>query len=555
MTAKIPFFILALNTFVFADIQDIERLVCKQPKQLDKTHIFSKLLSPQEARQFYTELINSSYALIWFDQELKPNKLYEELIAEIDGSYEYGLNPDKYHKKKIQEYVDKIKSNITNECEMYTGLDALLTDAYITLAKDLYYGFTDWRRFQAYKTKDDKFEWDRPKKAVLNIPKYLQESINKKEVAKSLQRLNPDFEEYHKLVDPLKKYRALHSQGGWDSVPTGAKIKINQTDSRILLIKKRLFAEGYLSEIVQEKNNVYNEESLINAIKEFQKKHNLTNDGVIGAKTIFALNLSSLDKVNKIILNMERFRWLDTQAIKTGAYISVNVPSFKMRVFENGDEEMNIKVIVGKKDRPTPILTSKLSYATLNPSWTAPGTIVKEDIIGKKNVLGYLQSHNMKVYANESGVEVNATTIDWKSYIGKDSVPFKFRAEAGKKNPLGEVKFNFDNKYSVYMHDTNERGLFQNQYRALSSGCIRIGEPKKLLNYLSEKNDTIGKIEVSKNKPSDQTIELKKKLPIIIRYMTVEADKNGSVYFYEDIYKHDERHLRSMDTLLTSKAG
>jgi len=505
-------------------------------------------------RLFYSEWSKSSRAFAWLDQEQKPSKLYEELMAEIDGSYDHGLYPDRYHKKEILEYMDKIEADGEDRCNVFASLDALLTDAYITLAKDLYYGFTDWGRFQSYKTskdpKDDKLEWDRPKKAPLDIPKYLLTSLEKKEVAKSLQALSPNLEEYHRLIESLKKYRTLHSNGGWDAIPIGVKIKINQTDSRIGLIKKRLVAEGDLDEVVNEKNDVYNEEGLINAIKAFQTRHNLTSDGVIGAKTITALNLSSADKVDKIILNMERLRWLDTGVVKTGAYISVNIPSFQMRVFENGDEMMNIKVIVGKKDRPTPILTSKLSYATLNPSWTAPSTIVKEDILGKKNVLGYLQSHNMKVYASAGGAEINASAIDWKSYAGKENIPFRFKAEAGKKNPLGEIKFNFDNKYSVYMHDTNERGLFQNQYRALSSGCIRVGEPKKLLTYLSEKNDIIENKEVSKNKPienkfADQTVELKKKLPIIIRYMTVETDKDGSVYFYEDIYRHDERHINA----------
>ncbi|HRF55811.1 MAG TPA: L,D-transpeptidase family protein [Campylobacterales bacterium] len=543
MTHKLLFFILFLNASLFAVTQEGDNVVCPQPKWLDKTHIFLKLESPLEARRFYSEQLKGLRAFAWFDQELKPSKLYEELMAQINDAYDHGLYPDKYHKKKIPEYMDKIEAGGENRCDAYANLDALLTDAYMTLAKDLYYGFTDWRRFQAYKiskdAKDDKFEWDRPKKAALDIPKYLQESLEKKEVGKSLQSLSPDFEEYRKLIDSLKKYRTLHANGGWDTIPTGTKIKINQTDGRIGLIKKRLVAEGDLDEVVNEKNNIYNEESLINAVKAFQIRHNLTNDGVIGNKTIAAMNLSSSDKVNKIILNLERFRWIDTGIVKTGAYISVNIPSFQMRVFENGDEMMNIRVIVGKKDRPTPILTSKLSYATLNPSWTAPSTIVKEDILGKKNVLEYLQSHNMKVYANADGAEINATTIDWKSYVGKENTPFRFKAEAGKKNPLGEIKFNFDNKYSVYMHDTNERGLFQNQYRALSSGCIRVGEPKKLLDYLSEKNDTIEK------KITDQTLELKKKLPIIIQYMTVEAGKDGSVYFYEDIYRHDERHTNA----------
>jgi murein L,D-transpeptidase YcbB/YkuD len=201
-----------------------------------------------------------------------------------------------------------------------------------------------------------------------------------------------------------------------------------------------------------------------------------------------------------------------------------------------------MKVIVGKKERPTPILNSTISYAVLNPSWTAPETIVREDIIEKGNIDSYLAKHNMKVYMTLHGesVEVNSNHIDWKSYEGQSNIPYTFKADSGTLNPLGVVKFIFNNQYSVYMHDTNRRDLFQNEYRALSSGCVRLNEPNKLLTYLLEKEGKIlSKVKNSKE-VTDTIVSLRGKVPVVFRYMTVGVDKDHKINFYDDIYGYDD---------------
>ena len=216
-------------------------------------------------------------------------------------------------------------------------------------------------------------------KALKTSTKSLTKNLEQNSISTSLEALRPNFIEYTRMMDALKYYRELTEKGGWQTIPAGPTIRIGHNDARVELIKKRLFATAELKEITTLEHTTYDEEELIEAVKSFQKSHNLKPDGLIGKKTIHALNVPASKIVEKIILNLERFRWLTPNLDKVPGYISINIPAFKMQLYEEGHERINMKVIVGRKDRPTPVTHSKLSYAVLNPSWTAPQTIIKED--------------------------------------------------------------------------------------------------------------------------------------------------------------------------------
>lgn len=538
--------------------------LCKNFKELKKSDIFLGLNSLKETREFYIDYCKHSDALAWSDESLHLNHQAKELIQSIRDSYDEGLNPNKYHLQALEMQLEAFNNEMYQSGEekqhALNRIDVLLSDAYISLANDLYYGFTNWKRFKESKKeqnkklarnndsvkndKEDTIEWERPVKTPIYPSKYLMTNLTLDKISDSLSSLSPDSAEYHRLKESLKYFRTLHANGGWGKIPEGPTIRIKQSDERVSLIKKRLYVSGDYHERENNETILYNEIELIDAVKSFQTRHNLTNDGLIGKKTINALNISSSSKVSKIILNMERYRWFNNGMDQYQSYIDINIPAFQMQVLEEGKEVIEMKVIVGKKKRPTPILNSKISYAVLNPTWTAPTTIVKEDILQKDNMQEYLLDHNMRVYATVDGelVEVNYDEIDWSLYSDKEYVPYVFKADAGESNPLGVVKFIFNNKYSVYMHDTNQRYLFKNEYRALSSGCLRLSEPMKLLSYLLEKKDAI----IDKEEDADFIVNLKKKVPVVIRYMTVSVDKNNLVYFYDDIYGYDALQRESI---------
>jgi murein L,D-transpeptidase YcbB/YkuD len=201
-----------------------------------------------------------------------------------------------------------------------------------------------------------------------------------------------------------------------------------------------------------------------------------------------------------------------------------------------------MKTIVGRSERPTPILYSMVSYAVLNPSWTAPKTIVQKDILESKNISAFLQNHDIRVYENVRGElnEVDPTQIDWSLYAGKKQTPYTFKTDAGETNPLGKVKFLFPNSHFVYMHGTNTPALFKKSGRALSSGCIRLSSPQKLYDYLMDRwGNPENKTPDALEEP-DTSVRLQKKLPIFLRYMTIRADNNTTLTIYDDIYGYDE---------------
>ena len=475
-------------------------LVCSNLVDIENKNKFPNLINANETKKFYDEFCKQGNDFVWFEQNLTLNNKTNELRKAIDESYNHGLNDKLYHKEEINSLIKTYKNTtfqkIEDRINFVNKIEIILSDSYISLANDIYYGITDWSKFKSLQFSHDKilakkitdekklkqlemnitneieeekvrkFEWEKPQKAQFSAASNLLKSSNESKIYSTLNSLHPQFKEYSRLVNALKIYR--------------------------------------------------------------DKK-------------------ADKQKTNKIILNIERFRWITNNYDKSAKAVSVNIPSFKLQVLEYGEPVWNMRVIVGKPQRPTPILDAELTHATLNPYWTAPDTIIKEDILKKDNVAEYVESHNMKVFMNGKNGKtlINHKDINWTLHKGKKDVPFTFRAEPGKDNPLGSIKFKFPNKYSVYMHDTNKKEFFQHEYRAFSSGCVRLHEPIKLFAYFMNKNDIDINSLNSKNDP-EQSVSLNATIPISFKYMTAVADKNFNVTFYEDIYSYDETNMKAI---------
>lgn len=203
-----------------------------------------------------------------------------------------------------------------------------------------------------------------------------------------------------------------------------------------------------------------------------------------------------------------------------------------------------MKTIVGRASRPTPILYSTISHAVLNPSWTAPKTIIRKDILESKNISAFLQDHDIRVYEHVRGelYEIDPTQIDWNQYKEKKQIPYTFKTDAGETNPLGKIKFLFPNSHFVYLHGTNTPALFKKSDRALSSGCIRLSSPQKLYNYLMDQWENPDNKIQDTTEEADTSVRLQKKLPILLRYMTISVENSNSITLHDDIYGYDEAH-------------
>lgn len=448
--------------------------LCAQLIELKKSPRFDRLTRAIETAQFYNRRCEASESVAWLDENATLTSDANELLSAIDHSYDEGLNPQRYHRDEISQALEQLKKSDSVPPESLFWLDILLSDAYMTLAKDLNEGLSEWDELRSYKTaKGEKFEWDRPAIEPISYPEYLAEYLKFHRIARSLTSLSPDYEEYRRLRDALHAFR---------SAAANEPGKTNGSTSQKL--------------------------------------------------------------IEKLLINLDRFRWLPRGIEKNGTYIDVNIPSFTLRVVDHGYEIMRMKTIVGRSERPTPILYSKISYAVLNPSWTAPQTIIRKDILESKDISAFLQSHDIRVYERIGGelYEVDPSQIDWSLYAGKRQSPYTFKTDAGDTNPLGKVKFLFPNSHFVYLHGTNTPALFKKSNRALSSGCIRLSSPQKLFDYLMDRWENPVDQNTDTLEEPDISVRLQKKLPIFLRYMTISADQNSTLTVYNDIYGYDEAH-------------
>ena len=250
----------------------------------------------------------------------------------------------------------------------------------------------------------------------------------------------------------------------------------------------------------------------------------------------------TLFRKNQLVANMERWRW---QTSLPDRYISVNVPSFMLKVMEKDSVILQSKIIVGKKETPTPEIESVIRSFIIYPYWHVPKSIVKEILPHIQEDSLYLRRHNYDVLDNR-GV-INNSSIDWLAYNG-ENFPFVLRQREGSENTMGVIKFVFSNNYGVYLHDTNARGLFSKEDRALSHGCIRVQKAKALARYLAKDDDTYVSpedLDVYFLLQRRMEVKIVKPIPLLLQYFTC-VEKNGAIHFYEDIYGKDEAIIKAL---------
>jgi murein L,D-transpeptidase YcbB/YkuD len=249
------------------------------------------------------------------------------------------------------------------------------------------------------------------------------------------------------------------------------------------------------------------------------------------------------DSVETIIANLERYRWHQSRLIERS--IVINIPSEELTLSDHESAVIKMKVIIGRVDRRTPVVSSRITLLTINPTWTVPPTVFKEDIFPSlESDRGYLARHNMKVI-NHNGDEINVDSINW-STVDATHFPYYLREDAGPLNPLGRIKFSFPNDHSVYLHDTNMPSLFSKEDRTLSSGCIRIEHPMELAKLLIEGSGwTEAMIQEAITKGETKLVLLKKTMPVHITYFTALVS-HGELVLLRDVYQYDRVVLNAL---------
>jgi murein L,D-transpeptidase YcbB/YkuD len=373
-------------------------------------------------------------------------------------------------------------------------------------------------------------DWDLPEKNT-DVNQILAHAFEKDVLQTTIDSCKPQHIVYKKLKNALQIINTF-PKDTLKKIVFDGKIIPNDTSKALINIKKRLI---YWKDLEPQDSltRIYDTKT-INAIKRFQERHGLADDGVIGQGTLKALNYTKQDRKHQIIANLERWKWFPKNL--GDEYIIVNIPEYKLRLVENNDTIRKHKVIVGTSKRKTPILTSKLSYTVFNPTWTVPPTILKEDVIPatKKN-WNYLESKNITVYDN-SGNKISSS--QWNA---AKAMSYRYVQSPGSYNSLGMVKIMFPNRFSVYLHDTNHRDYFVKSNRSLSSGCVRVDEPLELtatllndsINYNQEKIGEILKTGETKN------VKFNKEILLHQWYWTAWSRENLLI-FRDDIYNLDQ---------------
>lgn len=331
---------------------------------------------------------------------------------------------------------------------------------------------------------------------------------------------------YKALKEQLSKYVDVAKKGGWPQVnPVKKPLKKGMNSPEIATIKKRLAATGDL--VAGDTSQLFTD-TLVMAVKNFQTRHGFTPTGIVSDSLIREMNVSVVNRIQQLLMNMDRMRWLANNP--TGNLIVVNIPEFEMHVYEGKQKAFDMDVVVGKEGHNTMMFNGDLNQVVFSPYWNVPSSIVTKEILPaiEKNPK-YLDKENMEITGDDDGVPV-------------------IRQKPGEKNALGRVKFLFPNSFNIYFHDTPSKNLFNKDQRAYSHGCIRLKEPEKMANYVlrNQPEWTPEKIEEAMNSGEQKFVKVKDPIPVVITYYTAWVDENGQLNFRKDIYGHDENLASKM---------
>jgi murein L,D-transpeptidase YcbB/YkuD len=469
---------------------------------------------------------NNDYTPLWSDKEhwLAPA---DSLFAFIADSKDYGLFPSDYHypglafiRRVIQEDTMARKN-----AAIWARADLMLTDAFFTLVKHLKQGRLPYDSVTLRKDSilpDELFT------------KTLASSLRSGNISASLQALEPKNRGYDSLKAYIKDFLATarFRKLTWIQYPN----KDSAALRRSLFL--RLREVGYIDSAAMDADTA----TFATAIRNYQRANKLKVTGKPSEEMATMMDNSDWEKFKRIAITLDRYKLLPDSL--PPIYVWVNLPAFTLQVVDSDTVVLESKVIVGAPKTRTPLLTSEISNFITYPQWTVPMSIImKEMLPAIKKSVDYLRKQNLMVVDDNDSVR-DPMTINW-ARLNKNNFPYQIKQRQGDDNSLGVMKFNFRNKYDVYLHDTNVRWMFDKSFRALSHGCVRVKEWRKLSGFLT-RNDTMryhpDTLKAWINRQEKHTVYGFAKVPIFLRYFTCEG-KKGRILFHDDIYGED-RQLR-----------
>lgn len=472
----------------------------------------------------------SPHYLLWLTPDKQKIDAALQLVATANAS---GLNREDYNLTSLQTEWQQISTQQSVSYNDLALLDTAISINLIHFLSDLHFGRIN--------SKSLKLNFSLEKKSAVFIPLILK-AIQQDNILQLASLVEPSIPIYQKLKKALLDYRKNKPEQSLLKLEYVDTIRPRDSSQQIIELRQQLSLLGIST---NNNHSVVYDQTLVDQVKNFQFHHGLTQDGIIGRKTIKALNIPVSHRTQQIRLALERLRWLPK--LQPGPSVLVNIPSFQLWAYptDKMDEQqaINMKVIVGKsnkKNLKSPVFTANMRYLEFSPYWNIPRSITFKEILPKlKDNPFYLEERNMELVSGFHNNEFAQPLTD-ESFELLQAGLLKLRQRPGKGNALGKVKFIFPNNYNVYLHDTPSRFLFNRSKRDLSHGCIRIEKPSTLAQFLlkSKKGWNSSRISEAMHLQSPKRVFLKKAVPVVIYYSTASIVRNELI-FYDDIYDYD----------------
>ena len=461
----------------------------------------------------------------------KPGPRGADILAVLQDAESHGLDPADYFVDKIRRYWE------SSDTAGLMRLDILLTLGMMRYVADQQEGRMEPREVDPElfaSARDAEVDWDALRQMALEAP----------DMKAFLEQQAPPYPQYPELRKKLAEYRTLAAKGGWPSIPEGKVLKPGMEDQRVKTVRKRLAVTGELDP--KHTDSAVLDTELEEAVKRFQRRHNLKPDGVVGIGTQAVMNVPVTSRIKQIIINMERYRWVKRTRMDDRLVV-VNIAGFEAVAGKPGTFDLTMPVIVGKEYHKTPVFSDTIKYVEFNPYWNVTPSIARNETLPElKKDPRYLKKHNMRIFKGwePDAPELDATTIDWSKVSKKDMNRYRIRQDPGPENALGTLKLVFPNSYNVYLHDTPTHGLFKQERRALSHGCIRMSKPAEMAVWVlggEEKGWSLARVNEIVASGKRHVAVLDQPIPIYILYRTAFLNpEDGTLCFYEDIYGRDQ---------------
>lgn len=466
---------------------------------------------------------------IWVDDEA-PSERAHELLHILESSIYDGLNPDDYDIRTIRRLIDSGNAGELAE------LDLRLSLSLMQFLSDLGSGRTEPTSLDpelfVYPQDIDKTEAIKAAAEAENIGVFVG-------------GYRPRQPEYWRLKGVLANYRAMARSGGWPTIDPGSMLQAGDRSPRVAQLKARLIRGGDLKRPDDPTAPVdldLFDQALVEAVERFQERHGLELDGRVGPNTLRALNTPIEQRIEQLVLNLERRRWMSDRL--ASRYIHVNLADFHLQLVEQGKVTFDTPVVIGNLYNKTPVFSADMTHLVINPYWNVPPSIASEELLTKaKADPDYFRKNGFELFENWNlkAKQLDPQAIDWAG-VEPESFGYKLRQRPGPTNALGRVKFMLPNDYNIYLHDTPDRTHFNANERSFSHGCVRVADPEALATAILDGHSdwSLDEILDAVDSGERKRVNLRRSLPVQITYLTAWVDDDNRVHFRNDVYERDQ---------------